>query len=66
MLRQEGPWAWFKVLDQSGVRSMTEPEHFEIEFNIDGNVAFYELIARSAFNPFRFSELERFSCPDQL
>jgi type VI secretion system protein ImpL len=66
MLRQQGPWAWFRILDNANVRPTDEQEHFEVEFNIDGNVVFYELVARSAYNPFRFEELERFSCPERL
>jgi len=66
MMRQQGPWAWFRILDQANIRPTSELEHFEIEFNVDGNKATYELIARSAYNPFRFEELERFSCPDRL
>jgi type VI secretion system protein ImpL len=66
MLRKQGPWAWFRVLDESNIRATTKPEHFEVEFTIDGNVAFYELVARSAFNPFRSRALEQFTCPDTL
>ena len=66
MMRQQGPWAWFRILDQANIRPTAELEHFEIEFNVEGNKATYELIARSAYNPFRFEELERFSCPDRL
>lgn len=66
MLRRQGPWAWFRVLDQSNIRTTGQLEHFEIEFDVDGNNATYELIARSAYNPFRFAALERFSCPDRL
>jgi type VI secretion system protein ImpL len=48
------------------VRETDQREHFEVEFNIEGNTVTYELIARSAYNPFRFAELERFTCPGRL
>jgi len=66
MLREDGPWAWFRLLDRSDVSATGRREHFEVEFNVQGNTATYELIARSAYNPFRFAELERFSCPGRL
>jgi type VI secretion system protein ImpL len=66
MLRKRGPWAWFRILDESDVRETDRREHFEVEFNVEGNHVTYELIARSAYNPFRFAELERFSCPGRL
>ena len=66
MLRDQGPWAWFRVLDRSRITATGRLEHYEVVFDVDGNTATYELIARSAYNPFRFAELERFSCPSRL
>ena len=66
MLRERGPWAWFRVLDQANISPSTQPEHFTVEFRIDDRSATYELIARSAYNPFRFEELEQFRCPESL
>jgi type VI secretion system protein ImpL len=66
MIRQEGPWAWFKVLDRANVAAGDRPEVFEIEFRLGERTALYELTARSAYNPFRFPELEQFSCPEAL
>jgi type VI secretion system protein ImpL len=66
MRRQQGPWAWFRILDMASITSVEEREHFEVVFNIDGRNAIYELVARSAYNPFRFEQLESFSCPDRL
>lgn len=66
MTREQGPWAWFSVLDKANIRTTDELEHFEIEFDVDGHKAIYELVARSAYNPFRFEELEKFSCPGRL
>jgi type VI secretion system protein ImpL len=66
MHRERGAWAWFRILDRSKVRETDQREHFEVEFNIEGNTVTYELIARSAYKPFRFAELERFTCPGRL
>jgi type VI secretion system protein ImpL len=66
MLRERGPWAWFRVLDKANITPAAHPEHFGVEFNLGGRSARYELIARSAYNPFRFEELEQFRCPQTL
>jgi type VI secretion system protein ImpL len=66
MHRERGPWAWFRILDRSNVQESDQREHFEVEFTVEGNTVTYELIARSAYNPFRFAELELFSCPGRL
>jgi type VI secretion system protein ImpL len=66
MIRQEGPWAWFRVLDRANVAAGDRPEVFEVEFRLGERAALYELTARSAYNPFRFPELEEFSCPESL
>ena len=42
------------------------PEVFQVEFRLGDRSATYELVARSAYNPFRFEELEQFRCPQSL
>ena len=66
MLRERGPWAWFRLLDKANISPSGRPEHFQVEFRLGNRSATYELIARSAYNPFRFDELEQFRCPDSL
>jgi type VI secretion system protein ImpL len=66
MIRQEGPWAWFRILDRANITAGDRPEVFEVEFRLGDRTALYELTARSAYNPFRFPELEQFSCPESL
>jgi len=66
MLREPGQWAWFRVLDKANISPAGQPEHFQVEFQLGGRSAAYELIARSAYNPFRFDDLERFRCPESL
>jgi len=66
-LRQErGPWAWFRVLDDSNISPAERPEHFNVTFSLGGRSATYELVARSAFNPFQSTALTRFACPESL
>lgn len=66
MLRERGPWAWFRVLDKANISPAQQPEQFQVEFRLGDRSAAYELIARSAYNPFRFDDLERFRCPESL
>jgi len=66
MIREQGPWAWFKVLDRANIKPGDRPEVFEVEFRLGARAALYELTARSAYNPFRFPELEEFRCPEAL
>ena len=66
MLRESGPWAWFRMLDKANITPAGRPEHFQVEFRLGDRSDAYELIARSAYNPFRFDELEQFRCPESL
>jgi len=54
------------VLDDSNIRPAERPEHFNVTFTLGGRSATYELVARSAFNPFQSTALTRFSCPESL
>lgn len=64
--RQEGQWAWFRLLDESGVTPGNLPERFAVDFTIGNRWAQYTLDAGSAYNPFDFEELAAFSCPETL
>lgn len=66
MIRERGPWAWFRVLDQANITPADRPEWFNVEFKLGERTALYQLIARSAYNPFGFPELEQFRCPETL
>ncbi len=66
MQRIEGPWAWFRLLGRAKLKPTRTPEQFEATFSQGGRNVVYELTARSAFNPFARSQLERFSCPGTL
>ena len=66
MERLQGQWAWFQLLDKSNLRPTSVPEQFEITFTLNGREVHYELVARSAFNPFALTELQQFECPSAL
>ncbi len=66
MQRVDGPWAWFQLLDRAKLKATGTPEQFEATFSQGGRDVVYELTARSAFNPFARSQLERFRCPGSL
>ena len=62
----EGPWALFRMLDGTKIDSTNQPEKFYVTFNVEGRRAQFEVLSNSVENPFRFSELEQFRCPDRL
>jgi type VI secretion system protein ImpL len=66
MERVPGPWAWFQLLDRSNLTPGAQPEQFEVTFTNGGRSVYYELSARSAFNPFALPQLKRFTCPASL
>jgi type VI secretion system protein ImpL len=63
---EEGPWAWFRMLDASGVSPSSTPETFQARFELEDRWAEYQIRANSAFNPFNLPALRTFRCPDQL
>jgi type VI secretion system protein ImpL len=62
----EGAWAWFRLVDESGLETAGTPERFTITFRAGGFSARYELKAGSVDNPFHLPELRAFACPDSL
>jgi type VI secretion system protein ImpL len=66
MERLQGPWAWFRLLDKSNLAATNVPEQFEVAFSVNGRSVLYDLIARSAFNPFALPQLQQFECPGTL
>jgi type VI secretion system protein ImpL len=65
-LTEDGPWAWFRILDQARIETTDLPERYLLRFEVGGRWAQYELRASSAFNPFNRSALEQFRCPERL
>jgi type VI secretion system protein ImpL len=63
---EEGPWALFRILDQSQIDATAVPDRFRVTFRKAGYRARFELRASSANNPFMLLELKRFRCPGDL
>jgi type VI secretion system protein ImpL len=61
-----GPWAWFRLLDQSHLQQTTDTAHFELTFDLNGDAAQYALISDRPINPFIPGILDRFRCPETL
>ncbi len=62
----EGSWALFRLFDRFEVQTSPQPERFQVVLNLDGKKARLEVIASSAFNPFRLREMQQFRCPGAL
>jgi type VI secretion system protein ImpL len=61
---EEGPWAWFRLLDKMQVKDTQQADRFVVSFQLEGHTARFELRASSIINPFRMPELEAFRCPN--
>ena len=64
-LSNEGPWAWFRLLDQAAMNQLSV-DRMEVTFEVGGLKATYEIRANSVVNPFAMSELQQFRCPGRL
>ena len=65
-VQEDGPWAWFRILDRARFQGTAQPELFNVTFQVAGLSASFELRADSVLNPFRLSALRTFSCPERL
>jgi type VI secretion system protein ImpL len=68
MVRDQGPWAWFHLVDNAETKQEGS-EQFEVKFSQGDMWITYQLTARSAFNPFGRElrqKLRRFECPSSL
>jgi type VI secretion system protein ImpL len=65
VLSEDGPWAWFRLLDKAKVE-ITNPDRFLVTFKVGEHEARYEIRANSVINPFVMKELQEFKCPEML
>ncbi len=65
-LTMEGPWAWFRLLDQSDLTQGNAPDRFTLRMRVDNVSISSELRASSAFNPFRSRVVTGFGLPERL
>ncbi|WP_252109558.1 MULTISPECIES: type VI secretion system membrane subunit TssM [unclassified Halomonas] len=62
---QDGAWAWFRLLEQADITSVSERE-LELRFNVDGGTMRYRLFAGGAPNPFTRPLAAGFHLPSAL
>ncbi|MEM9145020.1 MAG: type VI secretion system membrane subunit TssM [Pseudomonadota bacterium] len=65
-LQSEGPWSWFRLLDQAEVRRTNVSDRSKVIFSIGGRIAVFQLRAGSALNPFSLPALQAFRCVNSL
>ncbi len=63
---KNGPWALFRLLDESSLQRAGGSDRFTVTFRAQGLTARYELQALSVNNPFNLAELQSFHCPESL
>jgi type VI secretion system protein ImpL len=62
---KEGPWAWFRMLDKSELKSLSA-DRILATFESRGRKATWEIRASSVVNPFNMKQLQEFRCPGRL
>jgi type VI secretion system protein ImpL len=63
-INENGLWALHRLFDRHGqMRKGNSPDVFEVEINVGGRRATFEVQPTGAFNPFNLPELRKFRCP---
>lgn len=74
----EGPWAWFRLLDNSSLRKTSNSSIYQVTFGIDDGLVStnatsspthsitYEIKVKSVNNPFNRNLLGSFRCPERI
>lgn len=65
-LSREGPWSWFRMLDEASIEKSGLADRFNLTFEVGNRTVTYELRANSVVNPFTLPELQQFRCPPSL
>ncbi len=65
-ISEEGPWGWFRMLDQARTTPTNSPETLEVLFDVGGRQARFQLRSSGALNPFQLKEMVEFECPSRL
>lgn len=63
---RDGPWAWFKILDESTLSKQRSADQVLVTFSTAGLKARYQIQASSVTNPFTNNEITKFRCPERL
>lgn len=64
--QKSGPWALFRLLEESSLQHSGGPERFSVSFQAQGFTARFELQASSVNNPFSLGDYRSFHCPESL
>lgn len=65
-ITKNGPWAWFRMMDEARAETSGLSDRFSLEFSLGGRSVKLEMRAKSVVNPFTLKALERFRCPASL
>jgi type VI secretion system protein ImpL len=65
-LTEDGPWGWFRTLDQAKITPTNAPEIIHVTFDVGGRKSRFSLRSSGALNPFQLQELADFKCPNRL
>lgn len=62
---EQGPWAWFRILDRSALHRIND-ERYRVTFQTNSLRMTFDLDALSVRNPFGVTELRSFRCSESL
>ena len=62
----EGPWGWFRLLQDSRLTKTQSANIYNVSFTVDGRKAQFRIKANSVTNPFNTAILSRFDFPGKL
>jgi len=62
-ISQDGPWALFRLIDQSRVGGASASDRFRFTVSAGGASATFEVRTGSVLNPFTLPQLRDFQCP---
>jgi type VI secretion system protein ImpL len=66
VMKRDGPWAWFRLLDAAEVRSTSASDRKRVFFKVGGRAAIFDMQTGSFLNPFALPALSKFSCPKSM
>lgn len=61
-----GPWAWYRLLDQSNLQHSSDPRSSTLTFQIGNYIASFQLTTENMVNPFIPGIVTKFSLPEKL
>jgi type VI secretion system protein ImpL len=61
-----GPWAWFRLLNQSDLHTTALTDRFTVRFSSGSKSASFEVRVGNVLNPFTMRELTAFRCPESF